>query len=52
MMKDNLDEALTADFLTSLDDEAERLIRAAGTDDHKEAVQAFVEKREPRFGES
>ena len=52
LMKDNLDGALTADFLTSLDDEAERLVRAASTDDHKEAVRAFIEKRSPRFGGS
>lgn len=48
-MKDNLDDALEVDFLTSLDREAERLVRAAGTADHKEAVQAFVQKRKPVF---
>jgi enoyl-CoA hydratase/carnithine racemase len=48
-MKDNLDEALTMDFLTSLDHEAERMVRSAATLDHKEAVKAFVEKRRPVF---
>ncbi len=37
------------DFLTSLDHEAERMVRSAGTADHKEAVKAFVEKRKPVF---
>jgi enoyl-CoA hydratase/carnithine racemase len=48
-MKNNLDEALAFDFNTALDHEAERLVRAAGTADHKEAVQAFIEKRRPNF---
>jgi len=48
-MKDNLDEALMNDFLTSLDHEAERMVRTAGTTDHKEAVQAFIAKRKPAF---
>ena len=51
-MKDNLDHALTHDFLSSLDHEAERMVRAARTDDHREAVRAFVEKRAPKFGTS
>mgnify|MGYP001068907092 FL=1 len=48
-MKDNLDEALMNDFLTSLDHEAERMVRTAATADHKEAVKAFVEKRKAVF---
>ncbi len=48
-MKDNLDEALVVDHATAIDREAERLIRASGSEDHKEAVTAFVEKREPVF---
>jgi enoyl-CoA hydratase/carnithine racemase len=48
-MKDNLDEALALDFATARDHEAERLIRLAATADHKEAVQAFIEKRKPQF---
>ena len=48
-IKDNLDEALVVDHATAIDREAERLIRASGSEDHKAAVAAFVEKREPTF---
>ena len=48
-IKDNLDHALTSDLLTSMDLEAEHMIRAARTTDHSEAVRAFVEKRKPVF---
>src|SRR6201993_1390754 len=48
-MKDNLDEALSFDFATARDEEAERLIRLTATADHREAVQAFIDKRRPVF---
>jgi enoyl-CoA hydratase/carnithine racemase len=48
-MKDNLDEALTFDFATARDHEAERLVRTTMTADHREAVQAFIEKRKAVF---
>jgi enoyl-CoA hydratase/carnithine racemase len=48
-MKDNLDEALSFDFATARDQEAERLLRLTTTADHREAVQAFIEKRRPVF---
>jgi enoyl-CoA hydratase/carnithine racemase len=48
-MKDNLDEALSFDFATARDQEAERLIRLSATADHREAVQAFIDKRKPVF---
>jgi len=48
-MKDNLDEALLFDFSTARDHEAERLIRLTTTADHREAVQAFIEKRKAVF---
>jgi len=48
-MKDNLDHALMSDLSASMDQEAENLVLAAGTHDHKEAVRAFVEKRKPTF---
>lgn len=48
-MKDNLDDALHIDYPTALHREAERLVRASRTADHKEAVAAFVEKRKPVF---
>jgi enoyl-CoA hydratase/carnithine racemase len=48
-MKDNLDEALHIDYATALDREAERLVQSSRTEDHREAVRAFVEKRKPVF---
>ena len=48
-MKNNLDYALTADLLDSMDQEAEYMVRSARTTDHKEAVRAFVDKRKPVF---
>ena len=48
-MKDNLDDALVEPFLSALDGEAERLIASAQSRDHKEAVSAFIEKRDPKF---
>ena len=48
-MKDNLDEALLFDFATARDHEAERLVRLTTTADHREAVQAFIEKRKAVF---
>ena len=49
LIKDNLDDALDIDYATALHREAERLVRASRTADHKEAVAAFVEKRKPKF---
>src|SRR4249919_3544605 len=49
LIKDNLDDALDIDYPTALHREAERLVRASRTADHKEAVSAFVEKRKPKF---
>src|SRR5271155_2098962 len=48
-MKDNLDEALLFDFATARDHEAARLVRLTTTADHREAVQAFIEKRKAAF---
>jgi enoyl-CoA hydratase/carnithine racemase len=48
-IKDNLDEALGLPYPAAIDREAERMLRAQGTEDHKEAVRAFVEKRKPNF---
>ncbi len=48
-IKDNLDEALTVDHLTAIDREADRLLKARTTEDHREAVRAFAEKRDPTF---
>jgi len=48
-MKDNLDEVQHLGFAASLDKEAERMVRSAQTEEHREAVRAFVEKRPPVF---
>jgi len=48
-IKDNLDEALALEHAAAIDREAERLLRATDTEDHREAVAAFLEKRDPRF---
>src|SRR5260221_14322475 len=48
-MKDNLDRAVTSDFLDSMDQEAENMVRSIRTGDHKVAVRAFIDKRKPVF---
>jgi len=48
-MKENLNRALTEDLRTCLAFEADRQVRGAFSDDYKEAVSAFMEKRTPRF---
>ena len=49
LMKENLNRACEEGLEVCLDNEAENLIRCAGTDDHKEAVSAFLQKRKPEF---
>jgi 2-(1,2-epoxy-1,2-dihydrophenyl)acetyl-CoA isomerase len=48
-MKQNLNRAVSADLRTCLAEEAERMVRCTRTDDHREAVRAFLEKRRPTF---
>ena len=48
-MKANINFAQTADYRTVLDREAETHLRCGMTEDHKEGVQAFLEKRQPNF---
>ncbi len=48
-IKDNLDEAMEIDHAAAIDREADRLLKARSTEDHKEAVAAFAEKRPPKF---
>lgn len=48
-MKANINLATHADFRTLLDREAETHLRCGQTDDHKEGVRAFIEKRAPQF---
>lgn len=48
-MKANVNLSATVDFRTMLDREAETHMRCGLTEDHKEGVQAFLEKRQPVF---
>ena len=48
-MKENVNRAIDNDLVTCLGMEADRLVRCARTDDHREAVRAFLEKRKPVF---
>ncbi|HJZ70041.1 MAG TPA: enoyl-CoA hydratase [Blastocatellia bacterium] len=48
-MKANVNLAPTADFRAMLDREAETHMRCSMTEDHKEGVRAFMEKRDPKF---
>jgi 2-(1,2-epoxy-1,2-dihydrophenyl)acetyl-CoA isomerase len=48
-MKQNVNHALTSDFLASLQREAVGQLRCGETADHREGVAAFLEKRPPRF---
>lgn len=48
-MKENLNRALISDFRSALAMEADRLVRSSRTQDHREAVQAFMNKRPPVF---
>jgi 2-(1,2-epoxy-1,2-dihydrophenyl)acetyl-CoA isomerase len=48
-MKANINMATHSDFRTSLDREAETHLRCGQTEDHKEGVRAFLEKRSPKF---
>ena len=48
-MKANLNYALHGDFRTALEREAYGQNLTAQTRDHKEAVKAFLDKREPKF---
>jgi len=51
LIKDNLNWATGHDFSSALDHEAENMVQAGRTADHKEAVRAFIEKRKPVFGQ-
>jgi 2-(1,2-epoxy-1,2-dihydrophenyl)acetyl-CoA isomerase len=48
-MKENLNRAMAGEVDDCLDLEATHHIHCGQTEDHREATQAFVEKREPRF---
>ena len=48
-MKANVNLSATTDFRTLLDREAETHLRCGMTQDHKEGVRAFLDKRAPEF---
>jgi enoyl-CoA hydratase/carnithine racemase len=48
-MKENLNRATGADLRTCLAMEADRMVRCTRTEDHREAVRAFLDKRQPEF---
>ncbi|MEP7342463.1 MAG: enoyl-CoA hydratase [Acidobacteriota bacterium] len=48
-MKSNVNQAMNTDFRALLDREAETHLRCGMTEDHKEGVRAFMEKRQPNF---
>jgi len=48
-MKENLNRAVTQELGESMDIEATHHIHTGLTQDHREAAQAFVERRQPRF---
>lgn len=49
LMKANLDRALETDLPTHLGHEAAATVASAQTEDHREAVRAFIEKRDPEL---
>ena len=48
-MKENLNRALQVDLRSAMALEADRTVRCPRTEDHHEAVQAFLHKRKPSF---
>jgi 2-(1,2-epoxy-1,2-dihydrophenyl)acetyl-CoA isomerase len=48
-MKENLNRAVTGELMDCLDLEATHHVHTSLTEDHKNAVRAFVEKRKPEF---
>ncbi len=48
-MKQNINSTLEKTLAESMRQEAKNLIQCLSERDHKEAVQAFLEKREPDF---
>jgi 2-(1,2-epoxy-1,2-dihydrophenyl)acetyl-CoA isomerase len=48
-MKENLNRAVTGDLGDCMDLEVTHHTHTAFTEDHREAAQAFVDKREPQF---
>ena len=51
-MKQNLNEVASLDYFGAIDREAERIVQLSASENHKEAVRAFVEKRKPVFNKA
>ena len=49
MAKDLLNRTYDLDLATVLDIERDALVRSVQTDDYREGVRAFLEKRDPKF---
>ena len=49
LIKENLNEARLIDYPTAIDHEADRIVQLSASENHREAVRAFVEKRKPIF---
>ena len=50
LMKANLNDAIRLSLGDAIRVEAERMVASSRTQDHREAVRAWVERRDPRFG--
>ncbi len=48
-IKRNINQAATSSLTASIEGEATLQVRSMGTDDHREASRAFVDKRKPAF---
>ncbi len=48
-MKQNMNLGLVSDYPTLLDAEAENMVMTGTTEDNREAIKAFLEKRPPTF---
>ena len=48
-MKQNMNAAVSASLGEQLDQEATNMVLSSLTEDHREAIKAFAEKRDPVF---
>lgn len=52
LMKENVRQALSEPLASALVDESRRMVSSSATSDHREAVRAWLEKRDPDFRRS